>query len=86
MDDTTIECQVMQTGPDPGPRQGKPLNRARRGDGVGIGIGPRTSTACLVCRDKKVKCSDTRPCVYCVKRGLDCIFTRPSKRRLYSVT
>ncbi|KAF5653509.1 transcription activator [Fusarium sp. NRRL 25303] len=68
----------------PGPEQRPPPTKPRRGDGVGIG--PRTSTACLMCRDKKVKCSGTRPCVYCVKRGLDCVFTRPSRRRLYSVT
>ncbi|KAI1042306.1 hypothetical protein LB505_003032 [Fusarium chuoi] len=77
MDETQI-----QDGP--GPEQRPPPTKPRRGDGVGIG--PRTSTACLMCRDKKVKCSGTRPCVYCVKRGLDCVFTRPSRRRLYSVT
>ncbi|KAI1036795.1 hypothetical protein LB503_003290 [Fusarium chuoi] len=77
MDETPI-----QDGP--GPEQRPPPTKPRRGDGVGIG--PRTSTACLMCRDKKVKCSGTRPCVYCVKRGLDCVFTRPSRRRLYSVT
>ncbi|KAK2688297.1 hypothetical protein QWA68_013070 [Fusarium oxysporum] len=77
MDETLI-----QDGP--GPEQRPPPTKPRRGDG--IGVGPRTSTACLMCRDKKVKCSGTRPCVYCVKRGLDCVFTRPSRRRLYSVT
>ncbi|CCT65405.1 related to positive activator of transcription [Fusarium fujikuroi IMI 58289] len=77
MDETLI-----QDGP--GLEQRPPPTKPRRGDGVGIG--PRTSTACLMCRDKKVKCSGTRPCVYCVKRGLDCVFTRPSRRRLYSVT
>ncbi|SCV27151.1 related to positive activator of transcription [Fusarium fujikuroi] len=73
---------LIQDGP--GLEQRPPPTKPRRGDGVGIG--PRTSTACLMCRDKKVKCSGTRPCVYCVKRGLDCVFTRPSRRRLYSVT
>ncbi|EXK38445.1 hypothetical protein FOMG_08837 [Fusarium oxysporum f. sp. melonis 26406] len=82
MNETLIEDDPGQTGPEPGPRP--PPSRARRGDGVGVGL--RTSTACLVCRDKKVKCSGTRPCVYCVKRGLNCVFTRPSRRRLYSVT
>ncbi|QKD58982.2 uncharacterized protein FOBCDRAFT_322471 [Fusarium oxysporum Fo47] len=82
MDETLIEDDPGQTGPEPGPRP--PPSRARRGDGVGVGL--RTSTACLVCRDKKVKCSGTRPCVYCVKRDLNCVFTRPSRRRLYSVT
>ncbi|KAF5713655.1 transcription activator [Fusarium globosum] len=77
MDETLI-----QDGP--GLEQRPPPTKPRRGDGVGVG--PRTSTACLMCRDKKVKCSGTRPCVYCVKRGLDCVFTRPSRRRLYSVT
>ncbi|KAF4966457.1 hypothetical protein FSARC_5863 [Fusarium sarcochroum] len=80
MDEAQPQGNAVQTGP------GQLLNRARRGDGMGVGIGPRTSTACLVCRDKKVKCSGTRPCVYCVKRGLDCVFTRAPKRRLYSVT
>ncbi|KAM0257137.1 hypothetical protein ACHAPA_011859 [Fusarium lateritium] len=81
MDDTTIECQAVQTGlaPAPGPGSGQ-SKRVRRDEG------PRTSTACRVCRDKKVKCSGSRPCVYCVKRSLDCVFTRPNKRRLYSVT
>ncbi|CVK99004.1 related to positive activator of transcription [Fusarium proliferatum] len=73
---------LIQDGP--GLEQRPPPTKPRRGDGVGVG--PRTSTACLMCRDKKVKCSGTRPCVYCVKRGLDCVFTRPSRRRLYSVT
>ncbi|KAH7475868.1 hypothetical protein FOMA001_g10642 [Fusarium oxysporum f. sp. matthiolae] len=82
MNETLIEDDPGQTGPEPGPRP--PPSRARRGDGVGVGL--RTSTACLVCRDKKVKCSGTRPCVYCVKRDLNCVFTRPSRRRLYSVT
>ncbi|EXA35168.1 hypothetical protein FOVG_13930 [Fusarium oxysporum f. sp. pisi HDV247] len=77
MDETLIQDR-------PGPEQRPPPTKPRRGDG--IGVGPRTSTACLMCRDKKVKCSGTRPCVYCVKRGLDCVFTRPSRRRLYSVT
>ncbi|CVL06103.1 related to positive activator of transcription [Fusarium mangiferae] len=82
-----IDRQGMDETPiqdGPGPDQRPPPTKPRRGDGVGIG--PRTSTACLMCRDKKVKCSGTRPCVYCVKRGLDCVFTRPSRRRLYSVT
>ncbi|RKK81791.1 hypothetical protein BFJ71_g15458 [Fusarium oxysporum] len=85
MDDRTIECQAVQTAPAPAPASGPPgqgqsLKRARRGDR------PRTWTACCVCRDKKVKCSGTKPCVYCVKRNLDCVFTRTNKRRLYSVT
>ncbi|KAH6957361.1 hypothetical protein DER45DRAFT_569686 [Fusarium avenaceum] len=84
MDDTTIECQAVHAGPGPGPGpesgQGQLSKRAR------CEIGSRTSTACNVCRDKKVKCSGTRPCVYCVKRSLDCVFARPNKRRLYSVT
>ncbi|KAL6884748.1 hypothetical protein GGI43DRAFT_419296 [Trichoderma evansii] len=46
----------------------------------------RTSTACHVCRDKKVKCSGNWPCSYCSKRGLECEFATTSKRRLYSVS
>ncbi|KAI9168077.1 transcriptional regulatory protein [Paramyrothecium foliicola] len=62
------------------PRQGSV--RPRRIEGPG----PRTSTACRMCRDKKVKCSGTRPCDFCVKRGLECVFSQVPKRRLYSVT
>ncbi|GKT54620.1 fungal specific transcription factor domain-containing protein [Colletotrichum tofieldiae] len=46
----------------------------------------RTSNACQICRDKKVKCSGQRPCKYCSKRGLNCIFSASEKRKLYSVS
>ncbi|KAK6227416.1 fungal specific transcription factor domain-containing protein [Colletotrichum tabaci] len=46
----------------------------------------RTSNACQICRDKKVKCSGQRPCKYCAKRGLECVFSAAEKRKLYSVS
>ncbi|KAL4791203.1 hypothetical protein BDV19DRAFT_381745 [Aspergillus venezuelensis] len=46
---------------------------------------PKVLTACLVCRQRKVKCSGTSPCTYCTKRGLDCSFSEHGKRRAYSV-
>ncbi|OHW93436.1 fungal specific transcription factor domain-containing protein [Colletotrichum incanum] len=46
----------------------------------------RTSNACQICRDKKVKCSGQRPCKYCSKRGLNCIFSASEKRKLYSIS
>ncbi|KAM5359267.1 hypothetical protein ACJZ2D_014615 [Fusarium nematophilum] len=46
----------------------------------------RTSTACHVCRDKKVKCSGTWPCRYCSKRRLNCVFATSEKRKMYSVS
>ncbi|KPM39058.1 hypothetical protein AK830_g7493 [Neonectria ditissima] len=45
----------------------------------------RTSTACHVCRDKKVKCSGAWPCRYCSKRRLNCVFSTSEKRKMYSV-
>ncbi|KAF7544400.1 hypothetical protein G7Z17_g9990 [Cylindrodendrum hubeiense] len=45
----------------------------------------RTSTACQICRDKKVKCSGTWPCRYCSKRRLNCVFSASEKRKMYSV-
>ncbi|KAL0936057.1 fungal specific transcription factor domain-containing protein [Colletotrichum truncatum] len=46
----------------------------------------RTSNACQICRDKKVKCSGQQPCKYCAKRGLECVFAASEKRKLYSVS
>ncbi|KAL4967999.1 uncharacterized protein BDV14DRAFT_206718 [Aspergillus stella-maris] len=46
---------------------------------------PKVPTACLLCRQRKVKCSGTSPCIYCTKRGLDCSFSEHGKRRAYSV-
>ncbi|KAL4933954.1 uncharacterized protein BDV17DRAFT_71121 [Aspergillus undulatus] len=46
---------------------------------------PKLLTACLICRQRKVKCSGTNPCSYCSKRGLDCSFSEHGKRRAYSV-
>ncbi|CEI68130.1 unnamed protein product [Fusarium venenatum] len=65
MDEALPEGRAVQINPGP------PPSCSRRGDGLGIGVGPRTSTACLMCRDKKVKCSGSQPCVYCVESGLD---------------
>ncbi|KAH8672931.1 hypothetical protein BGZ61DRAFT_427508 [Ilyonectria robusta] len=45
----------------------------------------RTSTACHVCRDKKVKCSGSWPCRYCSKRRLNCVFSASEKRKMYPV-
>ncbi|KAL6415395.1 hypothetical protein AUP68_01950 [Ilyonectria robusta] len=45
----------------------------------------RTSTACYVCRDKKVKCSGSWPCRYCSKRRLNCVFSASEKRKMYPV-
>lgn len=47
---------------------------------------PRIATACQVCRDKKVKCSGSDPCNYCVRRGLFCVYATNLKRRLFSVS
>ncbi|OJJ34682.1 hypothetical protein ASPWEDRAFT_474326 [Aspergillus wentii DTO 134E9] len=42
--------------------------------------------ACQTCRKKKVKCSGTRPCQYCSKRGLDCEIPEQGQRRVYSIS
>ncbi|KAF9696711.1 hypothetical protein EKO04_005317 [Ascochyta lentis] len=42
----------------------------------------RTSNACDPCRSKKVKCSGQQPCSYCAQRSLECVFSRPEKRKL----
>lgn len=41
--------------------------------------------SCLSCRNRKIKCSGTQPCRYCVKKHLDCVIAGPGKRKLYSV-
>ncbi|KAI8195243.1 putative transcriptional regulatory protein [Colletotrichum sp. SAR 10_65] len=46
----------------------------------------KTISACLTCRRKKVKCSGDKPCTYCSRRGLECCFPEPGKKRVYSVT
>ncbi|RYN16154.1 hypothetical protein AA0113_g12556 [Alternaria arborescens] len=46
--------------------------------------GRRTNNACLRCRDRKVKCSGTRPCIACSRRSLECIFSPHDKKVLIS--
>ncbi|KAH7161234.1 hypothetical protein EDB81DRAFT_784183 [Dactylonectria macrodidyma] len=43
----------------------------------------KASSACLTCRKKKVRCSGTSPCQYCVKRGLDCIIRGQCPKRVF---
>ncbi|KAI0383988.1 fungal-specific transcription factor domain-containing protein [Hypomontagnella monticulosa] len=40
----------------------------------------RTSNACKQCRERKVKCSGTHPCVTCVRRSASCIFETEDRR------
>lgn len=44
-----------------------------------------TPNRCVVCRTKKVKCSGTFPCTYCLKRRLECSPPKKAQKRLYSV-
>ncbi|KAK1676111.1 hypothetical protein BDP55DRAFT_121085 [Colletotrichum godetiae] len=63
-----------------------PTASARRFRSASQAEAARTSNACQICRDKKVKCSGQRPCKYCSKRGLDCVFSASEKRKLYSIS
>ncbi|KAL7908500.1 fungal-specific transcription factor domain-containing protein [Trichoderma velutinum] len=61
-----------------------PLAKRPRPTG-NLGEAARTSTACVACRDRKIKCSGTHPCRYCFKKRLSCVFPENVKKRLYSV-
>ncbi|KAH8705745.1 fungal-specific transcription factor domain-containing protein [Talaromyces proteolyticus] len=37
---------------------------------------PRALQACEVCRARKNRCSEDRPCTYCVEHGLECTYSR----------
>ncbi|KAH9231564.1 hypothetical protein K456DRAFT_1763336 [Colletotrichum gloeosporioides 23] len=84
----------MDVDSEPTPRRGarKPSSppasapAARRFRSASQAEAARTSNACQICRDKKVKCSGQRPCKYCAKRGLNCVFAASEKRKLYSVS
>ncbi|CAG9998590.1 unnamed protein product [Clonostachys byssicola] len=47
-------------------------------------IGPNDSRKktfrCETCVSKHVKCSGTRPCTYCQKRGFNCVYPAPQKK------
>lgn len=43
--------------------------------------GPRTTYACDICRKRKTKCSGEVPCSYCVRHGLECLYTYVKKKR-----
>ncbi|KAI5467918.1 hypothetical protein BGZ63DRAFT_39626 [Mariannaea sp. PMI_226] len=60
------------------------LDRGRLSDaGVSKKDIRKASSACLTCRKKKVRCSGTSPCQYCVKRGLDCIIRGQCPKRVF---
>ncbi|KAK1532308.1 uncharacterized protein CCOS01_04291 [Colletotrichum costaricense] len=63
-----------------------PTRASRRFRSASQAEAARTSNACQICRDKKVKCSGQRPCKYCAKRDLECVFSASEKRKLYSVS
>lgn len=63
-----------------------PTTASRRFRSASQAEAARTSNACQICRDKKVKCSGQQPCKYCAKRGLDCVFAASEKRKLYSIS
>ncbi|KAL9614030.1 MAG: hypothetical protein Q9167_001445 [Letrouitia subvulpina] len=37
--------------------------------------------SCITCRKRKVRCNKKQPCSSCSKRGTECIFPEPGKRR-----
>ncbi|KAH6980711.1 fungal-specific transcription factor domain-containing protein [Ilyonectria sp. MPI-CAGE-AT-0026] len=44
----------------------------------------RTNTACIKCRERKVRCSGTCPCTNCSRRSAECIFEPDEKKVLVS--
>ncbi|KAL4787200.1 hypothetical protein BJX76DRAFT_363972 [Aspergillus varians] len=67
--------------PSLGPSRQTPPSRNR----IVARHSPKVLTACLTCRQRKVKCSGTNPCSYCSKRKIECSFSEHGKRRAYSV-
>ncbi|KAL7912853.1 hypothetical protein GGI35DRAFT_441296 [Trichoderma velutinum] len=58
---------------------------AGKGDNIGPARRPRALTACLVCRARKVKCSNGKPsCAGCVRLGCECVYPELPKYALQS--
>ncbi|QYT01305.1 Zn(2)-C6 fungal-type domain-containing protein [Trichoderma simmonsii] len=56
-----------------------------RSDNTGPARRPRAPTACLVCRARKVKCSNGKPsCAGCARLGCECVYPEPPKYALQS--
>lgn len=41
----------------------------------------KVTSACELCRKKKIKCDGSPPCDPCIKAGTTCIFDKPPKKR-----
>ncbi|KAL7937549.1 hypothetical protein V8C35DRAFT_292779 [Trichoderma chlorosporum] len=51
-----------------------------RSDNIASARRPRAPTACLVCRARKVKCSNGKPsCAACVRIGCECVYPEPPR-------
>ncbi|VUC35894.1 unnamed protein product, partial [Clonostachys rosea] len=44
----------------------------------------KINTACLQCRERKVRCSGSCPCTNCVRRSAECVFEQEERKVLVS--
>ncbi|KAL4796469.1 hypothetical protein BDV19DRAFT_81968 [Aspergillus venezuelensis] len=66
------------TSKDTAPKSQRPRIRPSRGRGL------RTTTGCLTCRERRVKCDDTKPeCTRCTKAGRICRYGQGKKEQTH---
>ncbi|KAL0939637.1 uncharacterized protein CTRU02_206247 [Colletotrichum truncatum] len=46
--------------------------------------GKRSSNACIRCRERKVKCSGSVPCVNCIRKATECVFDKEDRKVMVS--
>ncbi|KAG8361153.1 hypothetical protein FVEN_g689 [Fusarium venenatum] len=58
--------------------------RSRAGDSASHKQSRRSNVACLQCRERKVRCSGTCPCINCIRRSTECVFDQDDRKVLVS--